>query len=156
MATQNKNKDLKTKALIETGTLNRSAEKVADPKFHKDEFFDPRDLVQVKYELLRRVQLEKTPVTQAVEQYGLSRPTYYQTQACFQQEGIAGLVPKKRGPRGPHKLNREVISFLQRQLVEGEPMRARALAKQVKKQFGVEVHPRTIERVLRGRKKNSR
>ena len=51
--------DDKTAALRERRSLNRRPEKVTDPAFLKDEFFDPRDLVQVKYEMLRRVEMEK-------------------------------------------------------------------------------------------------
>src|SRR5208283_4501845 len=49
----------KTDALAEDGTLNPAPEKVRDPKFQEDGFFDPRDIVQVKYEMLRRASVEK-------------------------------------------------------------------------------------------------
>jgi hypothetical protein len=52
-------------------------------------------------------------VTEASGEYGVSRPTYYQAQADFEEAGIAGLVPKKRGPRGPHKIQAEVLAFSQ-------------------------------------------
>ena len=55
----------KVKALLEEGTLNPSPGKVHDPKFQENEFFDPRDLVQVKYEMLRRVSIEKASVTES-------------------------------------------------------------------------------------------
>src|ERR1700686_4001909 len=64
------------KALLEEGTLNPSPGKVRDPMFQENEFFDPRDLVQVKYEMLRRVSVEKASVTGATNEYGVSRPTY--------------------------------------------------------------------------------
>jgi transposase len=142
----------KAQVLLEEGTLNASPDKVSDPKFREGEFFDPRDLVQVKYEMLRRVRVEHVPVAHAAEQYGLSRPTYYQAHANFDQAGIAGLVPKKRGPRQRHKLTREVLTYLEQQRVAGQPLRARELARRVRQQFGLEVHPRTIERALYGKK----
>ena len=150
MAPQDDSK--RSKALLEEGTLNSSPEKVNDPKFQEGEFFDPRDVVQVKYEMLRRVLVEDAAVTHAVEEYGLSRPTYYQTRANFDKAGIAGLVPKKRGPRGPHKLHGEVLAFLERQVVPGQPIRARELATLVRQEFDLAVHPRTIERALGGKK----
>ena len=134
--------------------MNPAPEKVRDPKFRDSEFFDPRDIVQVKYEMLRRVSVENASVTNATEEYGVSRPTYYQTKASFDEGGIAGLVPKKRGPRGPHKLQGAVLAFVQKQLVAGEPIRARELAKLVRQKFGLTVHPRTIERAV-GVKKTS-
>jgi transposase len=145
----------KADALAEDGTLNPAPEKVCDPKFQADGFFDPRDVVQVKYEMLRRVSVEKASVTDVSDEYGVSRPTFYQAKAEFEEAGIAGLVPKRRGPRGPHKLQSEVLAFLKTRLTPGEPIRARALAKLVQNEFGLEVHPRTIERAV-GAKKTRR
>ncbi len=148
MPAKSDNKHPKTRALLEEGTLNPAPEKVHDPKFRDSEFFDPRDIVQVKYEMLRRVSAENASVAGATEEYGVSRPTYYQTKASFDEAGIAGLVPKKRGPRGPHKLQGAVLAFVQQQLVAGEPIRARELAKLIRQKFGLDVHPRTIERAV--------
>lgn len=145
-------KDPKAAALIEDGTLNAFPEKVGDPKFHESEFFDPRDVVQVKYEMLRQVSVENVSVTDATDEYGVSRPTYYQAKASFEAAGIAGLVPKKRGPRGPHKLQGDILAFIEKQHVAGEPIRARELARAIREEFSVEVHPRTIERALGGKK----
>jgi transposase len=149
---RNDRKDPKAQALLEDGALNPFPEKVTDPKFRESEFFDPRDAVQVKYEMLRRVSVDNVSVTDATDEYGVSRPTYYQAKANFDEGGIAGLVPKKRGPRGPHKLQGEILLFVERQHVPGEPIRARELAKLVRTEFSVEVHPRTIERALGGKK----
>jgi len=147
-----KTKTAKVNALLEEGTLNHSPGKVRDPKFQENEFFDPRDLVQVKYEMLRRVSVEKASVTDATEKYGVSRPTYYQTKASFDKGGLAGLVPRKRGPHGPHKLQGEALAFVQQQLVAGQPVRARELAKLVRQKFDLAIHPRTIERAVAGKK----
>lgn len=144
--------DLKADALSNEGTLNPAPAKVGDPKFRDSEFFDPRDVVQVKYEMLRRVSTERASVTEAAAEYGVSRPTFYQTKASFDEAGIAGLVPKKRGPRGPRKLRGDVLTFVEKQLTPGEPIRARELATQIRKELDVEVHARTIERALRGKK----
>jgi hypothetical protein len=61
-------------------------------------------------------------------------------------------VPKKRGPRGPHKLQGELLAFVEEQVAPGQPIRARELARLVRQKFSVEVHPRTIERALGGKK----
>lgn len=153
MPSKHDSKRSKTEALLEEGTLNPTPEKVRDPKFRGREFFDPHDAVQVKYEMLRRVSLDNASVTEASDEYGVSRPTYYQAKANFDAAGIAGLVPRKPGPRGPHKVEGEVLAFLQARLVPGEPVRARELASLIRAELGIEVHPRTIERAL---KKNCR
>jgi transposase len=142
----------KAAALAEEGTLNPAPEKVGDAQFQYGGFCDPRDVVQVKYEMLRRVSVEKASVTDVSDEYGVSRPTFYQAKADFEEAGLAGLVPRKRGPRGPHKLQSEVLAFLKARLIPGEPIRARELAKLVQREFGVEMHPRTIERAIGAKK----
>ena len=146
----------KLDALIEEGTLNPAPEKVRDPKFKEGEFFDPRDVVQVKYELLRRVLVEKASITDAAQEYGISRPTYYQAKAGFDQAGIAGLVPKKRGPHGPHKMRGAVMAFIEQRLVPGEPIRAREMSALVQRELGLDVHPRSIERAVKEKKTSRR
>jgi transposase len=152
MAATRTSKSLKVTALLAEGTFNPAAERVRDPKFRAHDFFDPRDLVQVKYELLRRVSLEHVSVTAATVEYGVSRPTYYLAKTHFATAGIAGLVPRKRGPRGPHKLHGEALAFVEQHRVEGEPLRARALARRLQQHFHLTIHPRTIERALAGKK----
>lgn len=148
MPTTNERKRLKIDVLAQDGTLNPTPENVLDPKFREDGFFDPRDAVQVKYEMLRRASIEKASVTSVSDEYGVSRPTFYQARADFEEGGIAGLVPRKRGPHGPHKIQGDVLTFLKAQLTPGEPIRARELAKLVRNELGFDVHPRTIERAF--------
>lgn len=152
MAKTQRRDPAKLESLREHGALNPHPEKIADPLFKENDFFDPRDLVQVKYEMLRRVSVENSAVTDATEKYGVSRPTYYQTKGSFDKGGLAGLVPRKRGPRGPHKLQGEALTFVQQQLVAGQPVRARELAKLVRQKFDLAIHPRTIERAVVGKK----
>jgi transposase len=142
----------KTALLAEDGTLNPAPEKIRDPKFQEGGFFDPRDAVQVRYEMLRRVSVETASVTAVSGEYGVSRPTYYQAKADFDEAGIAGLVPKKRGPQGPHKIQNDVLTFLRARISPGEPIRARELAKALRRELGLAVHPRTIERAVSGKK----
>jgi hypothetical protein len=59
---KSKSQPLKVEALLDEGTLNPTPEKVRDPKFRETEFFDPRDIVQVRYEMLRRVSMENASV----------------------------------------------------------------------------------------------
>ena len=149
MPAKHDSKRSKTDALLEEGTLNPTPEKVRDPKFQGSEFFDPHDVVQVKYEMLRRVSADNASVTEVSHEYGISRPTYYQARANFDAAGIAGLLPKTPVPHGPHKVHGEVLAFLQARLVPGEPVRARELARLIRKEFGIKLHPRTIERALK-------
>jgi transposase len=152
MPVRSRSKPSKLEALREEGALNPTPDEVHDPKFQDNEFFDPHDIVQVKYEMLRRVSVENASVSAATQEYGVSRPTYYQTKASFDKGGVAGLVPQKRGPRGPHKLQGQALAFVRQQLVAGEPVRARELAKLIRQKFGLNIHPRTIERAVAEKK----
>lgn len=147
----------KLEALRQQGSLNSHPKEVLDELFLTGDFFDPHDLVQVKYEMLRRVQAEGQSVTQAAEAFGFSRPSFYQAQSVFEQSGLPGLVPHKRGPKEAHKLTKEVVEFLQQARQDDTSLRAPALARMVKDRFGVLVHPRTIERGLeRSQKKRQK
>jgi hypothetical protein len=67
----------KRDALRRNGTLNPHPDVVTDSLFRTGDFFDPDDLVQVKYEMLRRVRLDKQSVSQSASAFGFSRPTFY-------------------------------------------------------------------------------
>lgn len=134
-------------------SLNPHPERVADPLFVESTFFDPEDLVQVKYEMLRREREDGLSVTDAAARFGVSRVTFYQVKQAFESDGLAGLVPRKRGPRGGHKITAEVLSFLAGERRRAPDATYRVLAEQVERRFGVTVHPRSIERSLNKAKK---
>src|SRR6202011_2768206 len=79
--------DPKLRALKQSGTANPQAQKVQDPAFVASDFFDPRDLVQVRYEMLRRVRSEGQSVAKATTLFGVSRPTFYKAQSDFDDSG---------------------------------------------------------------------
>ena len=146
----------KTHALRQRGSLNPNPEKVSDPLFATSDFFDARDLVQVKYEMVRRVRVDGQPVSHSAAAFGFSRPTLYQAAAALAHGGLAALVPRKPGPRRSHKLDAEVMAFLQELRAEDASRRAVELARHVRTRFGRTVHPRSIERALARREKKRR
>src|SRR5260370_27127365 len=103
----------KRQALQASGTFNPRHARVGHPLFQGSEFFDPQDLLQLKYESLRALQKDQYSIARAASEFGLSRPTLYQAQAHFQTRGVEGLLPGKRGPRKAHKLTPEVVQYLQ-------------------------------------------
>lgn len=144
----------KKKLLQDSGCLNPSVEDVQDASFEKIDFFDPEDLVQVKYEMLRKAQSGDRSAVQAARDFGYSRPAYYRAKGEFDRAGLPGLIPKKRGPKGGHKLTDEVVDFLLR-AIELEPaIGSTDLASRVQGAFGFSVHARSVERALERRKKN--
>jgi transposase len=148
-----KRHEAKRRMLQELGTLNPDPAAIHDTLFCTHEFFDPRDLVQLKYEMVRRVRLEGQTVTKAASAFGFSRLSFYHAQTTLEREGLGGLVPKKRGPKGPHKLTEEVMAFLARARIDDPSIGSAELIKRVKKTFALRIHPRTIERALARREK---
>jgi transposase len=140
--------DSKSDALRECGSLNTRAQAVTDPLFRSSEFCDARDLVQVKYEMLRRVRIEGRPVTESAAAFGFSRPSFYQAQLAFQQSGLSGLLPQKPGPRRAHKLSEEVVDFIVGLQLDDVPLLSTELVERVEARFGIKVHSRSIERAL--------
>ncbi|MCP4600370.1 MAG: helix-turn-helix domain-containing protein [Proteobacteria bacterium] len=136
----------KEKALRDSGALNTHP--VRDALFSDSDFFDPHDLVQVKYEMLRKVNKEAESVSDAAASFGFSRPSFYKILADFKSEGISGLLPRKRGPRGGHKLTAEILEFIKNSCTMDQSMSIPALLGEVEKRFGTRVHRRSLERAL--------
>jgi transposase len=104
--------------------------------------------------MLRRVQTEGKSVTDAAGNFGFSRPSFYQALSAFEQDGLAGLVPQKRGPKQAHKLTEEVITFINETRQKEPSIRLADLVTLIEERFGTKVHPRSIERsLLRHQKK---
>ena len=140
--------DPKADALRTRRCFHPHPDKVTDEVFISSEFFDPRDLLQVKYEMLRRVRLDGQTISGSAVRFGLSRQSFYQAQAAYEQGGLSALLPGKPGPRGAHKLSEEVVAALCEVLEEEPELNAGALASLVEERFGVSVHPRSVERAL--------
>jgi transposase len=143
----------KVDALRENGSLHPKADSVTDELFRTVDFFDPHDMLQVKYEMVRRVRIEGEGVTGAAQSFGVSRPTVYQALSAFERGGLGALLPRRPGPRGAHKLTVEVVDFLVSTIAEEPDLRSVDLASRVREHFDVSVHPRTVERALRRREK---
>ena len=151
-----KKEDSKTQALCENGTLHPHPETVHDERFQENDFFDARDSLQVKYEMLRRVAVEGKSIKKTAEEFGFSRPSFYHARSAFEAEGLAGLLPQRRGPQRAHKLKERVMEFIEQSLQADESLRASGLAERVERRFGLCVHPRSIERALERRRKKKR
>jgi|SRR5215471_13813679 len=143
----------KHQALGQTGTLNRRPDRVSDELFADSDFFDRNDLLQVKYEMLRRVRRDDFTVRQAAKVFGFSRPSFYQAQEAFTRGGLGALLPQKRGPRRAHKLSSKVVEFVEQTIAVGP---GADLVAAVRQKFGISVHRRSIERALTRAKKKRR
>ena len=140
--------DPKVEALRAQRSLNSRPEAVADEAFAASEFLDPRDLVQVKYEMVRRVRVDGQAVSQAASGFGFSRPSFYQAAAALDSEGLIGLVPERPGPRRAHKMSGQVLAFVQEARENDPHLGSAELARIIAERFGLSVHPRSVERAL--------
>ena len=112
--------DPKADSLRQQGCLHPHPEKVSDELFNSTEFFDPRDLLQVKYEMLRRVRVDGRTVSRTAASFGLSRPSFYRAQEVYEEGGLPALLPRRPGPRRAHKLSEKVVEAL-RETLDQEP-----------------------------------
>jgi len=138
----------KIEILRSCGALNRHPEEVRNPLFTENDFFDPHDLVQLKYETIRAVEVDARPIAQAALDSGLSRPTIYEARENFRQEGIEGLLPEKRGPKKPRKLTPQVRDYLEELVASNPDLKTAVLVQRVRRRFGVLLHVRTVEKAL--------
>ncbi|MGO8891999.1 MAG: helix-turn-helix domain-containing protein [Streptosporangiaceae bacterium] len=152
MARRQGGPDPKEAALAGARCLNPHPEQVTDPEFGAGDFFDARDAVQVKYEMVRKVKAGGAPVTEAAAAFGYSRPAYYAAAAALESSGLEGLVPARPGPRGAHKLTEQILTWAEQQLAGDPALRPAQLAGPIEESFGVRVHPRSVERALARRR----
>lgn len=145
--------DAKSQALAQDGALNPHPEAVRDPLFTGNPFFDPKDLVQVRYEMVRRHCADGVSVSDVATTFGVSRPTFYKAQSELAVAGLLGLVPHLRGPKGGHKITDDVVAFLTNLKVTHPELTTSECLTAIETQFDVKVHRRSLERALAGKKK---
>jgi transposase len=146
----------KLEELRERGCLNPKPQAVGDDLFGGGGFFDARDVLQVKYEMVRRVRVDGAKVSHAARSFGFSRPSVYQAVSAFEQGGVAALLPEKPGPRRAHKLREDVVEHLRRALADDAELSTSDLVAIVRDHFGLSVHGRSVERALKRREKKRR
>ena len=144
--------DTKTQRLQQSGTLNPNPEKIVDPLFADSEFFDPRDLLQVRYEMVRRS--EEAPLRDTAERFGASVPTCVRANRAFREGGLQALIPQRRGPRGAHKITPEILAFVEDYRARHGTVGSRKLVPLIAEHFGVSIHPRGLDKALARVKKN--
>jgi transposase len=140
--------DPKVEALRAARSLNPRPEAVTDEAFADSEFLDARDLVQVKYEMVRRARLDGSTVSGAAAAFGFSRPSFYEAAAALDAGGLPALVPARPGPRRAHKLTPEVVAFVEELLTADASRRPADLVAAIAERFDIRVHPRSVERAL--------
>ncbi|MDA3889883.1 MAG: helix-turn-helix domain-containing protein [Allgaiera sp.] len=135
------------------GALNSHPEAVRDPLFLDNPFFDAGDLVQVRYEMVRRHQVDRMAISDVVNLFGVTRPTFYKAQSALAEHGLAGLIPRQRGPKGGHKLSAEILSYVDHLKGAQPDLTVLQCVEAIAAQFGIRVHRRSLERAMAVKKK---
>lgn len=139
----------KFRQLKQAGLLHPRPAQVRDPLFtERPDFFDPHDLLQVRYESLRAHLVDGDQVVGVCRRFGTSRQTFYTILQKFIEKGSSGLLPDKPGPKGPSKLSVEVLRFARTQYDHQPEVSGAVLAALIGAKFGISIHKRTIERLL--------
>lgn len=141
-------RDSKLAALAAYSAINPRSDAVTDPLVVTSAFLDAHDLVQMRYEMVRRIQVDGQAASRVATAFGSSRQTLYQVRAAFEQAGLVGLLPRRRGPQQRHKLRPEVVEFLVQTRRAQRGVTVPALCQQVQDRFGITIHRRSVERVL--------
>jgi len=156
MTAAKKDMDFKQETLKKQGALNPHPDSVTDELFMNHDFFDSRDLVQVKYEMIRRVCKDGWSVVRAARTFGFSRVAFYRARAAFEKSGLPGLLPLRPGPRKPHKLSPEILLYIKESREDKTVPDSKGLSQAIQRKFAISIHPRTIERALARMKKKCR
>jgi transposase len=147
--------DPKAAALRTAGALHPHPERVTDEVFARGPFFDRRDRVQVKYEMLRAHTTEGRQVSKVARAFGTSRQAFYAAAVAFDAEGLPGLLPRRRGPKRAHKCTDEILDFAVQWQAEAAAG-ASPVTDEIRRRFGVRIHPRSLQRALVRRAKKAR
>ncbi len=130
------------------GLLNPRPERVTHPLFKTLEFFDPRDLPQVRYEMLRAARVEQASVTKACKLLGFSREYFYRLERAFIERGYIALVGSPKGRPPLLALNQEIVHFIVHRKLEQPRMSGEELSKEILKLYKVDCSGRTVERIV--------
>jgi len=144
--------DAKAAALRAAGALHPHPEHVTDELFARSPFFDRRDRVQVKYEMLRAHDIDGRRISDVARTFGTSRQALYTAAEAFRTQGIPGLLPRLRGPKRAHKCTDEILDFAERWRTE-KPPDAPSVTEEIHRRFGISIHPRSLQRALARRAK---
>jgi transposase len=143
----------KLEQMKKNGTFNRDPSKVLSSLFKDYSFFDPHDLPQVKYEMLRSVEKDGKDVSSTAKEFGFSRVSYYQIKEDYNTSGILGLIPKKRGPQGPRKLKPDDIEFIKKIMNDDNKITQKEMLEKLKIERNITISRRTLERCMSVKKK---
>ncbi len=140
--------DKKKDFLKKEGILNPNPERVLCPKFENVDFFDPLDLPQVRYEMLRSARIGNASVAEACRQFGFSREYFYRLERSFNERGYVSLLGSRKGRRPVVALNQEIVNYIAHRKMEEPGLSGERLRGEIYRHYKVECSRRTVERIV--------
>lgn len=138
----------KIKFLKKEGLLNQKPDRISHSLFKIHDFFDPLDLLQVRYEMLRSVKVDGYPVAKVCRTFGFSREYYYKLWRMFLERGFVGLLGAPQGRRPLIALNQELVNFIIHKKLENPKLPSKKICKQIINIYHIECSTRTVERII--------
>jgi len=136
----------KKEILIKNGTFNKNHDKVKREGFSEGGFYDPMDIVQVRYEMIKDADDSEKTIGQISSEYGYSRASYYHIKDNFDKGGIAALIPERTGPKEARKLTGDLREYIKEYTQRNPKASSSKIAAEIESVKGVTVSKRTIER----------
>lgn len=128
--------------------LNPKPDRILCKRFQTIDFFDPLDLPQVRYEMLRSARVENIPVVEACRNFGFSREYFYRLERGFMERGYASLLGSRKGRRPVIALSQEIVNFIVHRKIEEPNISGESLRTEILRLYKVSCSRRTVERIV--------
>lgn len=138
----------KEEKLRSSNTYNSKSSRVNAPCFADNEMMDPHDLLQVRYEMVRAIELDNKSIKDTCSEFGVSASTARRYVRDLKEGGLIALVPEKKGPAGPTRLSKEAAEFIDNYLKEFPKASGGKVHRALETKLHTGVSKRTVERYL--------
>jgi len=108
---------------------------------------DADDEVARKLAMLVKGECGPDGPVRAAEEFGFSRPRYFQLRTLFHKHGAAGLVSQRRGPKSNYRRTREVAHQVVRYRFLDSDISAEVIAQKLR-QNNFPISTRSVDRIL--------
>jgi len=105
------------------------------------------DEVSLKLAMLIKGECGPGGPIRAADEFGFSRQRYFQLRTLFHQQGAAGLVSHKRGPKSNYRRTKEVVCQTVRYRFLDPEISSEVIAQKLR-QTHLDISARSVDRIL--------
>ena len=113
----------------------------------KHPMFSFEDKAIVRYEMVREWIATDQSANVVAKKYGYTRTRVHVNAKRIEEEGIAGVIDKKPGPKEPTKATPEVEQLVI-QIRRRDKKAIDEIAKELKEKYGISLSPRSVDTIL--------